>query len=173
MIDAEADSIYEVKLFRLIDLLVEMLQASDVITVIGVKRGSTIVSLELSELDALNLVAIFPEFHDYAMYVIEANIDRCRYRNIHPEFNQSLQPGIYKRSDGTYYSRLREFNETAMSAHRLSDFLFWARKVKELRIPVALVTYGEVPKGDMPDEQEIDADIMAMTGFIAGGVIPT
>jgi transcriptional regulator with XRE-family HTH domain len=159
------------QLHSLIELLTKMLSAMGEITIKELKAGSIIVTLAMTEVDALRLIALFPDFHEHAREVIREKVEYSKSQT--PDYQERLREAIYRKPDGKYYISTSTTNAEANYLAYLSDMLVLGDGVKELRMTAgpdegagSRPQDSEPPApGPLRQEMEIHPDILAMAGF--------
>lgn len=149
-------------------LLRELISAQGEVAIRDIRQGSVIVTLEMQEQDALELVAIMPNFLDFARDTIRERIESHIRRT--PDFQRQLIQSVARKPDGRYYTsaRVTEFIEATFFLARQTDQLRLIEGVKQLRVPVGRQRReGDTLTDTVPDreEWEINPDILRMAGY--------
>jgi len=151
-----------------VSLLRNLIPAQDDIVLKDIRQGSIILTLELEEEDARELVTIMPTFAEIARDSIRERIEQHVRRT--PDFLELLNQAISRRPDGSYFAsaNVASINEAMLYAARQTDLLRLIDGVKELRISVGV----QLPEGELlsdtvldREEWELSPEILRMVGF--------
>jgi transcriptional regulator with XRE-family HTH domain len=101
VIEADLDKLNQSHaLESFVSLLRNLIPASGDIVLKDIRQGSIILTLELEEEDALELVAIMPNFADFARDALRESIEQHIRRT--PDFLEQLSRAISRRPNGRY-----------------------------------------------------------------------